>query len=379
MSYLSSIFCLKSARTPGPATQMPEVNPHPDPKRLNLLKCIYFLGGLSGATWGRFSTIYFNKILHLTVQQIGFIEMVMPVVRLLTTPLWGVLADRCHAKKTVYLFTTIVSSSVLLLQASPTLASGFYPVLAINALLSAFVSGGVLDAYTLSYLDQFKQTRKYGQIRLYTAVSWGLGNVVMGYVTDHYPFFYNFLLFGIFAVLRTAAIWFVIPSDVVQQREPTPSTEYTEPDDRRALLEEQLLKNVAAKWDDDEEQTGKGKEEDNDANDSTGDGEEQHREEEERPDATCHELCRVLMQPTFLFLLFEVAVIGMGIGVVERLLFVYLQRDLQASTFLCGLTVLVTVVFELPIFTYTDWLLTTLGKDIMFIVAMLAYVVRALG
>ena len=69
----------------------------------------------------------------------------------------------------------------------------------------------------------------------------------------------------------------------------------------------------------------------------------------------------------------------MGIGVVERLLFVYLQRDLQASTFLCGLTVLVTVVFELPIFTYTDWLLTTLGKDIMFIVAMLAYVVRALG
>jgi MFS-type transporter involved in bile tolerance (Atg22 family) len=75
--------------------------PHPDPKRLNLLKCIYFLGGLSGATWGRFSTIYFNQILHLTVQQIGFIEMVMPVVRLLTTPLWGVLADRCHAKKTV--------------------------------------------------------------------------------------------------------------------------------------------------------------------------------------------------------------------------------------------------------------------------------------
>jgi Na+/melibiose symporter-like transporter len=195
----------------------------------------------------------------------------------------------------------------------------------------------------------------------------------MGYVTDHYPFFYNFLLFGIFAVLRTAAIWFVIPSDVVQQRVSTPSTEYTEPDDRRAMLEEQLLKNVATKWDDDEEQTGNGKE------DSSWDGEEQHREEEELPDATCHELCRVLMQPTFLFLLFEVAVIGMGIGVVERLLFVYLQRDLQASTFLCGLTVLVTVVFELPIFTYTDWLLTTLGKDIMFIVAMLAYVVRALG
>ena len=132
------------------------------------------------------------------------------------------------------------------------------------------------------------------------------------------------------------------------------------------MLEEQLLKDVAAKGD-------------NDANESTGDEEEQHKEEEELPNATCHELCRVLTQPTFMFLLFEVAVIGAGIGVVERLLFVFLQRDLQASTFLCGLTVLVTVVFELPIFTYGDWLLTTLGKDVMFIVAMFAYVVRALG
>ena len=50
----------------------------PDPRHVFLLRVLYFLGGLSGATWGRFSTIYFNQSLHLSPTQIGAIEAVMP-------------------------------------------------------------------------------------------------------------------------------------------------------------------------------------------------------------------------------------------------------------------------------------------------------------
>ena len=67
----------------------------PDARHLFLLRVLYFLGGLSGATWGRFSTVFFNGTLHLSPSQIGLLEAVMPGVRFFFQPLWGVVADRC--------------------------------------------------------------------------------------------------------------------------------------------------------------------------------------------------------------------------------------------------------------------------------------------
>ena len=78
-----------------------------------------------------------------------------------------------------------------------------------------------------------------------------------------------------------------------------------------------------------------------------GDGDEDEQVE-------LREVFRTVCEINFLWFLAEVMVLGAGIGVVERLLFVYLQNDLKASTTLCGLTVGVTVLFELPIFSYTD-------------------------
>lgn len=80
-----------------------------------------------------------------------------------------------------------------------------------------------------------------------------------------------------------------------------------------------------------------------------------------------------------LFFFFEMAIFGSGMAVVERLLFVYLQDDLGASTTLCGLTVGVTVVFEIPIFYYGDWLMQKLHHDGMFLVAMICYIFRVFG
>ena len=186
----------------------------PDPWRIFLLRVLYFLGGLSGATWGRFSTIYFNQSLSLSPTQIGAIEAFMPGVRFFCQPMWGYIADRFRAKKTVYLFTSIINSSLLVTQAFPSIASGFMPVFLINGALSAFVAGGVLDAYCLEYLAEFDSTRMYGQIRLWTAVSWGLGSIAMGFLTDYAggDFTYNFVLFGAMSLARIVSIWYFIPN-----------------------------------------------------------------------------------------------------------------------------------------------------------------------
>ena len=64
--------------------------------------------------------------------------------------------------------------------------------------------------------------------------------------------------------------------------------------------------------------------------------------QEKSNDLSFRDLWASLTTGEMLFFLFEVTVMGAGMGVVERLLFIYLTGDLQGSTFLCGLTVGVT-------------------------------------
>jgi len=82
----------------------------------------------------------------------------------------------------------------------------------------------------------------------------------------------------------------------------------------------------------------------------------------------------ILMKNRIFF--FDLTFIGAGFSMVEGMLFLLL-RDLQASTFLCGLSVVVTVIFELPIFAYAKPLLERLGTRRMILLGQTAWVVRA--
>ena len=426
-----------------------EESGEPDPRRILMLRVLYFLGGLSGSTWGRFSTIYFNTSLHLTPTQIGIIEATMPGVRLFFQPMWGFVADVFHAKKMVYLVTSIISSSLLVLQAFPQVTTGFFPALIINGILSAFVAGGVLDAYCLEYLAKFDRTRMYGTIRLWTAVSWGVGSIGMGLLTDYTKgdFTYNFMLFGAMSLTRIVCIWYFIPdrkpdskkkkkkklskgkdmighldfnSYSVQGKrnqsicidEPNsslgtvpsypssfPSTnslsgeshdvdivsppqlprEITTQDQlTQSLLILEERRNVEDFFESKESLNRRDKHQSAGSYTTSehSDDDDVDLDEEQEP---LWEVVKTVFELKFLWFLTEVMILGAGIGVVERLLFVYLQNDLKASTTLCGLTVGVTVLFELPLFSYTDTLMKILGHDGMFVLAMLAFCVRCYG
>ena len=54
-----------------------------------------------------------------------------------------------------------------------------------------------------------------------------------------------------------------------------------------------------------------------------------------------------------------------------------LLQELHASTLLCGLSVVVTVIFELPIFHYAKYLLAKFGTRKMILLGQAAWVVRA--
>lgn len=73
----------------------------------------------------------------------------------------------------------------------------------------------------------------------------------------------------------------------------------------------------------------------------------------------------------------NIAVVGAGFSMVEGMLFLLLQ-ELGASNLLCGLAVVVTVIFELPIFHYAKPLIRRLGTKRMILLGEFAWILRAL-
>jgi len=66
-------------------------------------------------------------------------------------------------------------------------------------------------------------------------------------------------------------------------------------------------------------------------------------------------------------------------SVVQNMLFIFLAHKFGASGFLMGLSVGMTVVFEIPIFHFTEAIILRFGCTWMLIIGQLAFVVRVFG
>lgn len=77
--------------------------------------------------------------------------------------------------------------------------------------------------------------------------------------------------------------------------------------------------------------------------------------------------------------LFSATTLCMGTSVVENLIFLFFEESLGASNFQCGLTVVVTVIFEIPIFHFAPRILNSVGYQTMQKVACIAYFTRVVG
>merc|ERR1711865_549199 len=77
------------------------------------------------------------------------------------------------------------------------------------------------------------------------------------------------------------------------------------------------------------------------------------------------------------FFIYAIA-LASGMAIVENLVFI-LFRELNASYFLCGVSVVVTVVFEIPLFSQSKRLLSRIGAPGLLTVAGLCYSFRVVG
>lgn len=77
----------------------------------------------------------------------------------------------------------------------------------------------------------------------------------------------------------------------------------------------------------------------------------------------------------FFILVFAVSV---GMVVLQNMQFLFFVNQLSATNLYCGLLVLVTVVFEIPLFAIAPTLTKVVGNEIMLIIAAIGLVIRAI-
>ena len=178
---------------------------------LRLCKLLYLLGGFSGATFGRFSTIFYLTVAHLTPHQIGMVEASQPVASAIGNQLFGCVSDRLQRKKAVALASRVVTTALLMLLMVPAVGHVYIHILIVMATMAFFsVGSGVLDAYTLDLLGQ-ERRGEYGRYRLWLAVSWGVGNAIMGLVAQ-VNFNINFVLFASLSAVSVVIMAAALPA-----------------------------------------------------------------------------------------------------------------------------------------------------------------------
>ena len=318
---------------------------------LRLCKALYFLNGFSASSFGRFATIFYVDVAKLSAKQIGIVEGAQPVAGMVGQQLIGWISDRLQRKKIISLVSQCITTSVLLLLMWPRVACCMERILAVMATVAFFsVGAGVLDSYTLDLLGDARRG-EYGRYRLWLAVSWGVGNVAMGVVAQ-INFNYNFLAFAVLNVLCILLMGCALPAR-------------THAEQRLVAKAKEALQRSAC-----EPRVGEP---------SGCDASSSGADVQSAPVAAFAVLRGALCRARMLAFLLELIAIGFGFTLVEKFIFVYAMKDLGATPSLCGYSVGVTVIFEIPIFAYGAALLTILGHDLMIWLSLASYVCRVIG
>ncbi|OSX71809.1 hypothetical protein BU14_0500s0008 [Porphyra umbilicalis] len=90
--------------------------------------------------------------------------------------------------------------------------------------------------------------------------------------------------------------------------------------------------------------------------------------------------CRFLWSdtPSVIFFL-AVAMVNVGTSLVENLVFLFFVNDLHASNSLCGVAVVITVIFEIPLFYISEHLLGRFRAPTLLLAGMACYVTRVVA
>ena len=257
----------------------------------------------------------------MSVSQIGAIEAATLFAPLLTSPLWGVLSDTTRQRKLVTNAVSFLSLGLTALLLLPDVGCirCFWSIASVLTGVAAFGgnSEGAIAAYTLDFLGPRRIT-EYGKVRMFASIGWGTSAVIIGLVTQHFGFRYN-----IYGYLTLGVAQQLLQLACLPRR--TPSEE------RRGRTR------ALARWGD---------------------------------------LCRSMCRWRVAAFLVEYLCLSFGVGVVERLVYAYIQHSLGASATISGLGIAAMSSLNIPLFFLSPAILRVVGRSAMFAIALAAYAIR---
>jgi len=316
---------------------------------------------------------------------IGISLAVARVTSSLMSPLGGAAADyfeRNHPERggrAVVLAAGILigTASFMLHAAVPGGKVGYHVFLMMTQSVGGAMTYPVIDGLTLGFLEETGEGRdSYGKERLYGAISWAVANMCLGMLIDILGFkvMYAASLFTCVAAL-TVVYMFAFRTDT--NKTGKEGAQINCPDSAPCNSDFQNIStrknNTKASFEIEATPLTQ-------ITSVISETESAEHKSEERGNVGMSTLCGNLFCGSryacaFVFSTFLLTV---GISNVENLVFLFF-RDLGGNNTMCGLSVVITVVFELPIFHFAPKLLKKYGMGRLEQLACLAYVVRVIG
>lgn len=314
---------------------------------------------------------------NLDLHEIGIVVgTIYPFSQMLGQPLWTSLADALGGHKFCMLTSLVLGTAVVYCALFVTTFLGVSLTVGGGAFLMAGVNP-LLDNITMKSLDFHKKPlTSYGKFRVFGAIGYGLSALVLGPLIDYFGvtvIFQAFAITSLFYFILIATFPFrttisssnsehssLLGSDHSQNQDiaagsPSHCIQSGSQYDVKDLPSVQSDVIVPA-----ELQTK------NVAPSSRVDKDESQG------------YLRKLLSGRFVVLFcFMVVCMGVGKGVIDGFLFLYLQ-DLNAPATLLGLTLGVTTVSEIPFFFYSGYLISRFGAIYTVAMALCAYAIRLL-
>eukprot|EP01063_Lacrimia_lanifica_P019293 TRINITY_DN2643_c0_g1_i2.p1 TRINITY_DN2643_c0_g1~~TRINITY_DN2643_c0_g1_i2.p1 ORF type:complete len:509 (+),score=141.77 TRINITY_DN2643_c0_g1_i2:669-2195(+) len=290
---------------------------------------------------GRFMSLFYQER-GLRDDEIGAVLAVSAFVSIFAAPVWAGWADtykNSDSKELLLMAAVVGAEAAFLTQALVDIGTvlpqyNFIFLLATRAVASLFFAaiGPLLNAVCVQdlYIRYGKLgSRRFGDERLYGAWSWLLVHAAQGWYLDRYGTWVMYCGHLGSSVLAVATL-------VYWRRSKLRSA-----DDLKVLMA-------------------------------------QHPEGTVCCGAVDRGVFHTMVLRNYLHIAFYVLmfVSAAGMSVVENLLFLFFRNDLQASYTMCGASVAITVVFEIPLFSFASDLLGKYGTSWMMAVGTAAYIIR---
>ena len=304
---------------------------------------IFFALFMVASFQGRFMSVFLMER-GLADSEVGAVLSISALVSIFAAPWWTIRADsmtRLDAKE-VLLFWSVIGSEIAF-AAQAAVDFGYIPaeyrfmyIFTCRVVSSIFFStwhplANAIAVQDLIYRDGEMGSANFGKERLWGAVSWALMHLLSGVLNEFYGTWTMYVGHAMATVcaLYTINGWMRVKHKGHEERIFMEST---------------------------------------------------HGKKETLCCGACQGsmLALVVKNPlnfAFFTLMF---VSAMGMSLVENLLFIFFYEDLHAGAIVCGLSVVVTVVFEIPLFEFGPELLQRFGISMLLSIAMFAYIIRVI-